>query len=152
MFLRATDTLNGQEGKATAVINGQVEDLFYVKDLEAVLEKEKTEVKTLGKRGVQHKANGWVGNGSMTVYYVTSLFRQMALSYAKTGKDTYFTLTVVNEDPASTVGKQTIVLYNCNIESTVLAKLDAEEETLEEDLDFTFDDFDILDSFGKPIV
>ncbi len=76
----------------------------------------------------------------------------MALKYAKTGKDTYFNITIVNDDPTSTIGKQTIVLYNCNIDSTILAKLDTEADALEEDIDFTFDDFDILDSFGNPVV
>lgn len=152
MFLRAGDTISGQEGKATATINGSVVDMFYLKDLEATLEKNKTEVKTLGKRGVQNKAAGWTGTGSMTLYYVTSTFRKLAVQYAKTGKDTNFDITVVNEDPGSTVGKQTVVLYNCNLDSVVLAKLDVESETLDESIDFTFDDVDILDEFGNPVV
>ena len=152
MFLRAGDTISGQEGKATSVIDGNVEDMFYVKTLEATFEKNKTEVKTLGKRGVQHKGTGWAGSGSMTLYYVTSIFRQMAAKYAKTGQDTYFNITIVNDDPTSTVGKQTVVLYNCNIDSVVLARLDTESDVLEDDIDFTFDDFDILDSFGNPVV
>lgn len=152
MFLRAGDTISGQEGKATANIDGNVHDMFFIKSLEATFEKLKTEVKTLGKRGTQHKGSGWSGSGSMTIYYVTTLFRNMALKYAKTGKDTYFNITIVNEDPTSTVGKQTMVLYNCNIDSVILAKLDTEAEVLDEDIDFTFDDFDILDSFGNPVV
>lgn len=151
MFLRAGDTISGQEGKATSIIDGNVQDMFYIKSLEATFEKIKTEVRTLGMRGTQHKGTGWSGTGSMTIYYVTSIFREMALKYAKTGKDTYFDITVVNDDPTSTIGKQTIVLYNCNIDSTVLAKLDTEADVLDEDIDFTFDDFDILDSFGNPI-
>ena len=150
-YLRAGDTISGQEGKATAVIDGNVQDLFFVKTVEATFEKNKSEVKTLGHRGVQHKGTGWSGSGSMTLYYVTSLFRKMALEYAKKGKDTYFDMTVVNEDPTSSIGKQTVVLYNCNIDSVILAKLDTDSDSLEEDLDFTFDDFDILDSFGNPI-
>jgi len=152
MFLRAGDTISGQEGKATSVIDGNVQDMFYVKTLEATFEKTKAEVKTLGKRGTQHKGAGWSGAGSMTIYYVTSLFREMALKYAKTGKDTYFNITIVNDDPTSTIGKQTVVLYNCNIDNVVLAKLDTDSDTLDEDIDFTFDDFDILDSFGNPVV
>lgn len=152
MFLRAGDTISGQEGKATAVIDGVVQDLFFIKNVEASFEKNKQEVKALGHRGVQHKGTGWSGSGSMTIYYVTTLFRQMALKYAKTGQDTYFTLTVVNDDKGSSVGKQTVVLYNCNIDSVLLTKLDTESDSLEEDIDFTFDDFDILDSFGNPIV
>jgi hypothetical protein len=152
MFLRAGDTISGQEGKATSVIDGNVQDMFYVKTLEATFEKTKAEVKTLGKRGTQHKGTGWSGAGSMTIYYVTSIFREMALKYAKTGKDTYFNITIVNDDPTSTIGKQTVVLYNCNVDSVILAKLDTDSDTLDEDIDFTFDDFDILDSFGNPVV
>ena len=152
MFLRAGDTISGQEGKATSVIDGNVQDMFYVKALEATFDKQKVEVKTLGKRGTQHKGVGWSGAGSMTLYYVTSIFRNMALKYAKHGVDTYFDITIVNDDPTSTIGKQTIVLYNCNIDSVVLAKLDTESNTLEDDIEFTFDDFDVLDSFGNPVM
>ena len=81
MILRAADTISGQEGKATAKINGQIVDMFYIKTLEATVEKNKEEVRTLGKRGVQHKTIGWSGSGSMTVYYVTSDFLNMAKDY-----------------------------------------------------------------------
>ncbi len=152
MFLRATDVISGQEGKATATIDGNVQDMFYIKSLEASFDKQKVEVKTLGKRGVQHKGVGWTGTGSMTIYYVTSIFRQMALKYARDGVDTNFTIQIVNQDASSSLGKQTIVLYNCNINNTILTKLTTEGEVLEEDIDFTFDDFEILDSFGAPTV
>ena len=152
MFLRAGDTISGQAGKASANIDGNVQDLFFIKTLEATFEKTKAEVKTLGKRGVQNKGVGWAGTGSMTIYYITTLFRTMALKYAKSGIDTYFNITIVNDDPGSSVGKQTVVLYNCNIDSVILAKLDTESDVLDESIDFTFDDFDILDSFGNPVV
>lgn len=151
-FLVAGDTLSGNAGKATAVINGSVENLFFLKKIEAKFDKEKAEIKALGKRGTQHKATGWKGTGSMSIYYMTTLFRKLALTYAKKGKDTYFDITVTNEDETSTIGAQTVVLYNCNIDNTILATLDTESDALEESIDFTFDDFDILDEFGKPIV
>jgi len=151
-FLRAGDTISGQEGRAYATINGQVEEMFYIKSLEATIEKQKTEVRTLGKRGTQHKATGWSGSGTMTIYYVTTLFRQLMLDYVRNGKDTYFDVTIVNEDPTSSIGRQTVVLRGVNLDSVVAAKLDTEAEVLDEDVDFTFDDVDILDSFGKPIL
>ncbi len=150
-YLRAQDTISGQEGKITFDIDNNVEFGGFVKKVEAKFEKQKTEVKTLGKRGTQHKANGWNGTGSFTLYYVTSKFRKMALDYAKNGKDVYFTVTVENDDPTSTIGKQTVVLYNCNIDSMILASVDVDSEVLEEDMEFTFDDFDILDEFGNPM-
>ena len=102
--LLARDTISGQRGKAYATINGSVEELFHVKNLEATFTKDKIEVKTLGKRGTQYKGVGWSGKGSMTVYYVSSLFRKMAIDYINKGRDVYFTITVTNDDESSTVG------------------------------------------------
>ncbi|MEG0297623.1 MAG: phage tail tube protein [Clostridium sp.] len=150
MYLNGKDTISGQEGFAQVNIDGEIHKLFSLKSVEATMEKQKTEVKTIGKRGTQHKATGWSGSGNMKLHYVTSLFRQLALQYIKTGKDIYFDMIVTNEDPSSKVGKQTTVLYNCNLDSVVMAKLDIDSETLDEDLDFTFDDVDILDQFSSP--
>jgi hypothetical protein len=121
-----------------------------VRKLEATIEKAKEEVKTLGRRGTQHKAAGWSGSGSMTVYYVTSLFRQLMLEYIKNGRDVYFDIIVTNDDPTSTIGLQTVALHGCNLDSVVIAKLDTESTVLDEDLDFTFDDVDLLEEFQNP--
>lgn len=150
MFLKAGDIISGQEGKVTATIDGVVEVMAYVKTLEATFEKQKSEIKTLGHRGTQHKTTGWTGTGSLNMYYITSKFRELARKYAKEGIDTNFDITVVNDDPTSSVGNQTVALYNVNLDSTVLAKLDVDNTELDEDIDFTFDDFEILDSFGTP--
>jgi len=151
MILRAGDTISGQEGKATAIINGQVRDMFYVKTLEATLEKNKLEVRTLGKRGVQHKTTGWSGSGSMTIYYVTSEFLNMANNYVKNGVDTYFTITIENHDPTSTIGTQTVSLFNVNLDAIPVGKLSVEDEVLETDMDFTFDDLDVINTFNDPV-
>jgi hypothetical protein len=151
-FLKAGDTISGKEGRAYATINGRVEEMFFAKNIEARAEKQKSEVKVLGRRATQNKATGWSGTGSMTIYYVTPLFRKMMLQYIKNGKDTYFDMTVINEDPSSSIGKQTTVLKNVNLDSTIMAKLDVDAETLDEDMDFTYDDVDILDQFGKPVL
>lgn len=152
MFFNAKDTISGQEGRATANIDGNIQDMFFLKSLEATFDKNKIEVRTLGRRGAQHKGVGWGGSGSLEMFYATTMFRKLALKYAKQGKDTFFDITVVNEDPTSTIGRQTVVLYNCNFDSVVLAKLATEDEVLDESMDFTFDDFDILDAFGVPIM
>jgi len=149
--MRLEDAISGQEGRAYATIEGNVEEMFYVRNIEATAEKTKAEGKTLGRRGTQHKATGWNGTGSMNIYYVTSRFRELMLKYIKTGQDTYFDVTVVNDDPGSSIGKQTIVLKGVNLDSVVMAKLDVDSDMLDEDVDFTFEDVDILDSFGRPI-
>lgn len=149
-FLKASDTISGQEGRAYATINGLVEEMFYIKTLEATAEKNKAEVKTLGRRGVQHKATGWSGSGSMTIYYVTSRFRQLMYDYISKGIDTYFDVTVTNEDPSSSIGSQTVTLKGVNLDSVIMASLDTESDALEEDVDFTFEDVDIGEAFKAP--
>lgn len=106
----------------------------------------------MSKRGEQHKAAGWSGSGTLTVYYVTSLFRELMIKYIKTGVDTYFDITVTNEDPTSSIGKQTTVLKDCNLDEVSMAMFDVESEVLEEDMGFTFDDVDLLNKFGKPVL
>jgi len=148
--LNFKDTISGAEGRAYATINGNVELMFYLKKWEAKAEKKKTEGKTIGNRATQHKAVGWNGTGTMTIYYVTSLFRKMILDYIKTGKDIYFDVQVVNEDSTSSTGKQTIAIKGVNIDSSIVAKLDVDSEVLDEEVAFTFEDYDILDEFSKP--
>lgn len=150
--LNFKDTINGAEGRAYTTIDGNIELMFYLKKLEAKAEKKKTEGKTIGNRATQHKANGWNGTGSMTIYYITSKFREMMLDYIKTGRDVYFDIQIVNEDPTSDVGKQTIALKKVNIDSVVLAKIDVDAETLDEEVSFTFEGYEILDAFGQPIL
>lgn len=146
-FNNVKDVVNGGEGTAFATINGNIENLAYVKKVEAKVEKNKEDVPVLGRRGTGSKAKGWKGTGTLTIYYVTSIFRQLMNTYNKTGKDTYFDIQVTNEDDSSATGKQTVVLKNCNIDSVILTKMDIEATALDEEVSFTFDDFEILDSF-----
>ena len=155
--MKASDTISGQEATATILVRNpdgtnSVETMFWAKNLEASAEIEKTEIFTLGKRGAQNKPNGWKGSGSMTIYYVTSLFRRMMLNYIRTGVFSYFDLTVTNNDPASSIGSQTVVLKNCCLDSVILAKFDVESEAMDENISFTFDDVDILDDFQAPVL
>jgi hypothetical protein len=156
-YLKAGDTISGQEAVATMLVHNPdgtttVEQMFWAKNLEATASIEKTQVRTLGKRGAQNKPNGWSGSGSMTIYYITSLFRRMALQYIKTGKPVYFDITVTNDDPGSTVGTQTTVLKSCTLDEVVLAKFDVESDVLDESISFTFDDVDLLDEFQNPVL
>lgn len=147
-FMNEMDAISGKHAKAFITINGQVEELFYARSLEATIEKNKSDVPVLGKTNVGQKAVGWTGSGTMNIYYVTSLFRRLMLDYIKTGRDFYFDITVSNEDPTSAAGRQTVVLKNCNLDSVVAASFDiTSDEALNEDVSFTFDDYDILEQF-----
>lgn len=147
-YLKAGDIISGQEGKVTANINGVVEVMAYVKNIEAIMEKQKSEIRVIGHRGTQHKTTGWSGTGSMNIYYVTDAFRRLMLQYKNTGVDTSFGVTIQNDDPSSRAGKHTTNLFGVNMDSVVLAKLDVDNTELDEDIDFTFDDFDFPDTFA----
>lgn len=148
--LNAPDTISGKEGRAYAKINGNNEDLFMAKNIESAVEKAKSEVKAIGKRMTGHKTTGGNGTGSMTLYYLTPLFRDMIKQWKETGVDVYFDMVVENDDPESSAGKQSVLLIGCNLDSTVLAKLDGDsDDPLDEDVDFTFEDFDILTPFTQ---
>ena len=154
-YLKAGDTISGSEAVAKMTLKNPdgtstIEDMFFAKNLEGTCEINKTGVRTLGKRGEQHKPNSWSGSGSMSIYYVTSLFRRMTMQYIKTGRPVYFDIMVTNDDPGSDIGYQTTVLKNCTLDSVILAKFDVDSEVLEEDISFTFDDADILDEFMRP--
>ena len=102
----------------------------------------------MGKPGRGNKATGWSGTGSATFHYNTSIFRRLMQRYKDTGEDVYFDIQVTNEDPTSTVGRQTIILIDCNIDGGTLAKFDADSEYLDEDMDFTFEDFQMPETFN----
>ena len=148
MFLKAEQIISGQAGRAYANIDGRNRELMYLKSIDASVTKRKTAVRTLGKTGDQFKAAGWSGKGKMTVYYVTSLFREMMLDYMKTGRDSYFDIVVINEDENADAGRQTVVLKNCNLDSVGLGPLDVGAGNLDEEVSFTFDGAELLDSFA----
>ena len=148
--LNAPDTISGKEGRAYAKIDGNNEDLFFAKTIESTVEKSKSEVKAIGKRMTGHKTTGGNGTGSMTLYYMTPLFRQMIKQWKETGQDIYFDMVIENDDQESSAGKQSVLLIDCNLDSVVLGKLDGDsDDPLDEDVDFTFEDFDILTAFTQ---
>lgn len=147
-YLEAGSLISGQEGRAYCKVDGRNRELMYLKDITATLQKRKTAVRTLGKRGEQYKAAGFSGSGTMRAYYVSSFFRSQAIDYMKSGVDSYFDIVIVNEDPQSGLGSQTVVLKNCNLNKVMLARLDVDADFLDEELSFTFEDAELLDSFS----
>ena len=143
------DAISASLAECYATIDGKRYNLMQAINLEATMEKVKTEVPILGKTGKGNKANGWTGSGSATFHYNTSIFRKIMQEYKRTGKDLYFDMVLVNSDPTSAVGEQTIVLKGCNLDSIVVAKFDADGEYLDEEMDFTFEDWEMPTEFKK---
>lgn len=147
VVMRGRDAISATLAECYVTLDGVRYNLMQAINVEATMEKNKTEVPILGKPGKGNKATGWTGTGSATFHFNTSIFRKFMKHYKDTGEDFYFDMQITNEDPSSAVGSQTIVLNDCNLDSIVLAKFDADGEYLEEDIDFTFEDWDMPEEF-----
>ena len=146
--LSAQDTISGREGRAYAKLFGNNEEMFFAKAISATVRKSKKPVKAIGQRMVGHKTIGAEGTGTMTLYYLSPLFRQTLADWLATGQDCYFDIVVENNDPASTTGRQSILLSGVSLDETLLTQLDGKsDEPLEERVSFTFEDFSILTAF-----
>lgn len=145
----AKDTISASLAECFVTIGTRRYNFMQAINIEAKFEKIKSEIPILGKTGKGNKTTGWKGTGSATFHYNTSIFRQMMLDYKNTGQDTYFEIQITNLDPTSKIGRQTVILKDCNIDGGLLVKFDADAEYLDEDMDFTFEDFDMPESFKE---
>lgn len=146
--MRAQDSISGSQAECYVTIEGKRYNFMQAISLEASIEKTKSEIPILGKTGKGNKSTGWSGTGSATFHYNTSIFREVLERFKNTGEDIYFDIQVTNEDPISSVGRQTVILKDCNLDGGLLTKFDADAEYLDEDLDFTFDDFEIPEKYS----
>lgn len=145
--MKAKDAVYASLAQCFLTIEGNRYLFMQAIDLEAKMDKTKTKVPILGKTGKGNKASGWEGTGSATFHYNTSIIREMLKKYKDTGEDIYFDIQISNEDPTSAVGRQTIILRDCNADGGILAKFDANGEYLDEDMDFTFEDWEMPETF-----
>lgn len=147
--MQAKDVNAARQAYCYATINGERFLLMMAKKLEAKVEKKKVDVPILGRSGVGHKTIGWNGTGNMTIYTVTSRFTKMLKQYQDTGEDLYFDMQIINEDKTSASGRQTLILKDCNLDSGVIAAFDADGDWLEQDVDFTFEGFEMPEEFTE---
>lgn len=151
-FLLERDAINGKEGQGFMNIDGRNIEMFQIKNLQTNATFQEADFKVVGTRLVQKKSTGVELTGSMTIYYGTPEFVRLVSDYLKTGKLPYFTLQITNNDPATTVGTQTIAYYDVKLQSVPLSILDADTEFLTEDVTFSFTSFEILSEFVAPAV
>ena len=107
-IMKAKDAVAASLAECYVTIDGNRYNFMHAINLEATVEKTKTEVPILGKTGKGNKASGWKGTGSATFHYNTSVFRELLTKYKNSGEDTYFDIMVTNEDKTSAVGRQTV--------------------------------------------
>lgn len=147
-IMNAKDAVSASLAKCFVTLEGNRYEFMQAINLEANFEKTKSEVPILGKTGKGNKSTGWKGTGSATFHYNTSIFRKLLKRFKDTGEDIYFDIQVTNEDPTSAVGRQTVILKDCNLDGGILTKFDADAEYLDESIDFTFEDFEMPEEFS----
>ena len=135
------NVISGGEGTLQIEEASNLITLANVTKLEAKLDKDKSEIQVVGKRMNLHKTVGLSGSGTLSLYYLSARFREDLKEYKDSGTDHYYEITATNNDPSSGAGKQVVVLHGVNFDSMPLSLL--------EDLDFTFEDYDITTPFTK---
>lgn len=149
-FLLERDALNGKAGRAFSVIDGRNVEMFGLKKMQADAEFQEADFNVVGTNLVQKKTKGVTLTGSFTIYYGTPDFLNMLKTYLKTGKLPYFTIQITNDDQGTTVGTQTVALYNVKLSKLPIAMLDDSADYLSMDVSFSFTNVEVLNAFGAP--
>ena len=147
--MKGKDTIAAKMAECFITIGDRRYNFMQMIDMEVQVEKTKTTVPRLGAIMAGHKSCGMEGTFSGTAHYNQSVMRQLLLDYKNSGVDAYFEMQITNDDPGSDAGRQTIVLYDCNTDGGILAKFDADGEYLDEEIEGTFEDFSMLESFAQ---
>lgn len=145
----AKDAVYGSLAECFITIEGRRYNFMSLIEFKSQLEVNIADVPLIGKVGMGHKPAGAKGTWSAKAHYNQSYFRQIADVYQKTGVMPYFEIQVSNEDPTSSVGRQTITHRGCLCDSFILAKFSAGEELLDEELSGTFEDWDLPEKFNE---
>ena len=129
-------------------IDGERYNFLSAINVEVNFEKSKTEIPILGRMNRGNKAVGSKISGSGEFHKNTSIWNRIAYKFQETGEDLYFEMQITNEDPTTEIGRQTIILYDCNFDSVTLAAFDADsDDVLTESLDFTAERFEMPEEY-----
>ena len=145
--MNAKDSISAKLAECYITIGENRYNFMQMINFEATFERNKTTVPILGRTAMGNKTTGWSGKFKAVCHYNQSIFREFLLRYKDTGEDIYFDIQVTNEDPSAACGRQTIVYTGCNIDGGVLSKFDAKGEYLDEEINGTFEDFTMPESF-----
>ncbi|HBF3648059.1 TPA: hypothetical protein KOC71_003994, partial [Clostridioides difficile] len=92
--INAKDTVSAKKAECFITIEGKRYNFMQAIDLEAKMEKNKSEVPILGRTTKGNKTTGSTNTGSATFHYNTSIFRELLYRYKETGEDIYFDIQV----------------------------------------------------------
>ena len=147
--MNARNVVSAKMAECYVTIDGNRYNFMSAINVEVVFEKNKTEVPILGRMNRGHKSTSSNITGSAEFHLNTSIWRELAYRFQETGEDLYFDMQITSEDvTASDIGRQTIILYDCNFDSVILAKFDADsDDSLTESMDFTVERFEMPEKY-----
>ena len=148
-IMNVKDAVSASLAECYVTIDDRRYNFMQAINMEAKMEKTKKTVPILGKTGKGNRSSGWTGTGKATFHYNSSIFREILYKFKESGEDMYFDIQITNDDPTSSVGRQTIILKDCNINGGVLTKFDAEKDYLDEEYEFTFEDWEMPEKFSQ---
>ena len=130
-------------------IDGNRYNFMSAINVEVNFEKNKVEIPILGRMNRGNKSTGSKITGSAEFHKNTSVWNEIAYKFQETGEDLYFDMQITNEDPTTEIGRQTIILYDCNFDTITLAAFDADsDDVLTESLDFTAERFEMPEKYA----
>lgn len=153
-FIRGNDTVRGTDVTFYLEIEnfetGKFDryEFMHAKNWETTVEFNKDDVPRIGTRVVGKKNGTLTYSGSCTIYYMDPTLRKVFLKFAETGAWPQITAIVDNQDRDSNSGEQIAIHRGIKFDSMIISKFDAESTSLEEDLDFTFEEVSIPYSFN----
>lgn len=147
--MHARNAVSAKMAECYVTIDNQRYNFMSAINVEVTFEKNKTEIPILGRMNRGHKAVSSTITGSAEFHLNTSIWRELAYKFQETGEDIYFDMQITNDDiTASDIGRQTIILYDCNWDSLTLAAFDADsDDVLTESIDFTAERFEMPEKY-----
>ena len=140
--MHARNAVSSKMAECYVTIEGNRYNFMSAINVEVTFEKNKTEIPILGRMNKGNKSTGSKISGSAEFHLNTSIWRELAERFQNNGEDVYFDMQITNEDPTAEIGRQTIVLHDCNWDSVTLAAFDADsDDVLTESIDFTAEYF-----------
>lgn len=153
--LRSRDVINSNLGNLIIEFpDGSRRKMAEVRNIQANIEVATEEFRCIGEMMHRHKGVGARGSGSMNVYTGTPEFLQYLTDFI-TGQVNYrFIITCSIADPETTDsagrGLQICEISDVLLHGSQLFRLDTEDGILDQDVDFDFDNYRILQPFRTP--
>jgi len=127
-----------------------INDYFLAEgtEMEAKISLEKKEVKQSGTLAKGYKIVGTEGKGKIKINKISSFFIDLIAENLKAGKTTVCTMISNLQDPDSGGQSERVKLIGVTFDELTLVNWKT-KELVEEEVAFTFSDFDILDTVAN---